>query len=234
MMPRHSTIIYKHNHEWDSANELCNFLSSFFSQLSVLIMQFTIGMAITPLWIFTSAVQWFVNLWKPLRVSATMVWSLVQWSSCQPCIINSVLLMEETNHCWMAGVSQQRRVATGEVRWVRRDTRLTIRVKVWGRGSCGAKSQRLRWLRCWTQARAESGARADWQAKLHHSRLSDHLTSCTVFQAIVVFAMTTMARSFTTHLTSFVVHRVRFESGAGLAWVRSEPGPRTHLTSLLS
>ena len=34
----------------------------------------------------------------------------------------------------------------GEVRRVRRDTRLTIRVTVWGRGSGGAKSQRVRRL----------------------------------------------------------------------------------------
>ena len=59
-------------------------------------------------------------------------------------------------------------------------------------------------------ARPESGARADWQACTTHAFLLDHRTSCTVFRAIVVFAMTIMARSFTTHLTSFVVHRVRF------------------------
>ena len=58
--------------------------------------------------------------------------------------------------------------------------------------------------------RAESGARADWQACTTHAFRLDHRTvSCTVFRAIVVFAMTIMARSFTTHLTSFVVHRVR-------------------------
>ena len=38
-----------------------------------------------------------------------------------------------------------------EVRWVRRDTRLTIRVTVWGRGLGGAKSQRVGRLRCRTQ-----------------------------------------------------------------------------------
>ena len=81
-------------------------------------------------------------------------------------------------------------------------------------------------------ARSESGARADWQACTTHAFLLDHRTSCTVFRAIVVFAMTIMARSFTTHLTSFVVHRVRFgpdsrESGPN-------PGTGTHLTSLLS
>ena len=39
-----------------------------------------------------------------------------------------------------------------EVRWVRRDTRLTIRVTVWGRGLCGTKSQRVqRRIRCRTQ-----------------------------------------------------------------------------------
>ena len=63
-------------------------------------------------------------------------------------------------------------------------------------------------------ARAESGARADWQACTMptHAFQLDHRTSCTVFRAIVVLlhCMTIMARSFTTHLTSFVVHRVRF------------------------
>ena len=70
-------------------------------------------------------------------------------------------------------------------------------------------------------ARAEFGARADWQDCTTHAFLLDHRTSCTVFRAIVVIAMTTMARSFTTHLTSFVIHRVRFgqdsqESGLNL------------------
>ena len=48
-------------------------------------------------------------------------------------------------------------------------------------------------------ARAESGARADWQACTTHAFLLDHRirTSCTVFRAIVVFAMTTIARPFT-------------------------------------
>ena len=59
-------------------------------------------------------------------------------------------------------------------------------------------------------ARADSGAQADWQACTTHAFLLDHRASCTVFRAIVVFAMTTLARSFTTHLTSSVVHRVRF------------------------
>ena len=53
-------------------------------------------------------------------------------------------------------------------------------------------------------ARAESGARADWQACTTHAFPLDHRTSCTVFRVIVVFAMTIMARSFTTHLTSLV------------------------------
>ena len=75
-------------------------------------------------------------------------------------------------------------------------------------------------------ARAESGARADWQACTTHAFLLDHRTSCTVFQAIVVFAMTTVARSFTTHLTSFVVHRVRFGPDSR----ESGPNPGTGLT----
>ena len=70
-------------------------------------------------------------------------------------------------------------------------------------------------------ARAESSAGANWQACTTRAFLLDHRSSCRVFRAIVVFAMTTLARSFTTHLTSFVVHRVRFgpdslESGPNL------------------
>ena len=42
-------------------------------------------------------------------------------------------------------------------------------------------------------ARPESGARADWQACTTHVFLLDHRTSCTVFRAMVVFAMTTIA-----------------------------------------
>ena len=72
-------------------------------------------------------------------------------------------------------------------------------------------------------ARAESGARADWQACTTHAFLLDHRTGCIVFRAIVVFAMTTVARSFTTHLTSFVVHRVRF----GPDTRESGPNPST-------
>ena len=73
-------------------------------------------------------------------------------------------------------------------------------------------------------ARAESGAWADWQACTTHAFLLDRRTSHTVFRGIVVFAMTTMAHSFTTHLTSFVVHRVRFgpdSQGSG-----PNPGPK--------
>ena len=54
--------------------------------------------------------------------------------------------------------------------YVRGDTQLTICVKVWDRGLCGAKSQWLRRLRCRTQpglSRCPSGL-----ASLHHSRLS--------------------------------------------------------------
>ena len=77
-------------------------------------------------------------------------------------------------------------------------------------------------------ARAESGsgARAVWRACTTHAFLLDHRTSCTVFRAIVVFAMTIMARSFTTHLTSFVVHRVRFGPDSR----ESGPNPGTGLT----
>ena len=75
-------------------------------------------------------------------------------------------------------------------------------------------------------ARAESGARADWQACTTRAFLLDHRTSCTVFRAIVVFAMTIMARSFTTDLTSFVVRRVRFGPDSR----ESGPNPGTGLT----
>ena len=80
-------------------------------------------------------------------------------------------------------------------------------------------------------ARAESGARANWQACTTHAFLLDQHTSCTVFRVIVVFAITTMARSFTTHLTSFVVHWVRFGPNSLESGPNPSPG---HLTSLLS
>ena len=56
----------------------------------------------------------------------------------------------------IAGISRRACHSSGtffirEVRWVRRDTRLTIRVTVWGRGLGGAKSQRVGRLRCRTQ-----------------------------------------------------------------------------------
>ena len=53
-------------------------------------------------------------------------------------------------------------------------------------------------------ARAESSAPADWQACITHTFVLYHRTGCTVFRAIVMFAMTTMGRSFTTHLTSLL------------------------------
>ena len=56
--------------------------------------------------------------------------------------------------------------------------------------------------------RAESVAQADWQACTTNTFLLNHGTGCTVLRAIVVFATTTMARSFTTY--SFVVNQVRF------------------------
>ena len=78
-------------------------------------------------------------------------------------------------------------------------------------------------------ARAESGAQADWQASTTHAFLLDHRTSCTVFRVIVVFATTIMARSFTTHLTSFVVHWVRFGPDSR----ESDPNPGPGLTEPL-
>ena len=83
-------------------------------------------------------------------------------------------------------------------------------------------------------ARAESGARADWKACTTRAFLLDHRTSCTNFRAIVVSAMTTMARLFTTHLTSFVVHRVRFGPDSPESGLNPVPGPWIHLTSLLT
>ena len=72
----------------------------------------------------------------------------------------------------------------------------------------------------------ESGARADWQACTTHPFLLDHRTSWTVFRVIVFFAMTAIASSFTTHLTSFAVHRVGF----GPDSQESGPNPGTGLT----
>ena len=66
-----------------------------------------------------------------------------------------------------------------------------------------------------------------------HAFLLGHRTSCTFFRAIVVFAMTTMARSFTTHLLPNLFCGSSGSVRTGLTGVRSEPGPRTHLTSLL-
>ena len=59
-------------------------------------------------------------------------------------------------------------------------------------------------------ARAEFGARADWQVSMTHTFLLDHGISCTVFPVIAIFAMTTMTRSFTTHLISSAVQQTRF------------------------
>ena len=59
-------------------------------------------------------------------------------------------------------------------------------------------------------AGSESDARADWQACTTHAFLLYHGTSCTVFQAIVVLAISTMAHSLAIHLTSVVVNGVRF------------------------
>ena len=73
-----------------------------------------------------------------------------------------------------------------EVRLVRRDTRLTIRVKVWRRGSFARN------LNGWDDpmhgsARAESGARADWQACTTRAFLLQIRTSCTVFKRLSCF-----------------------------------------------
>ena len=78
-------------------------------------------------------------------------------------------------------------------------------------------------------ARAGSGARENWQACTMHTFLFDHRTSCTVFRAmvgLVVFAMTTMVRLFTTHLISFVVHQIRFRPDS----LKSGPNLGTGLT----
>ena len=70
-------------------------------------------------------------------------------------------------------------------------------------------------------ARPESGARADWQACTTHAFLLDHRTGCTVFRAIVVYD--------SPNLFCGPSGSVR----TGLTAVRSEPGHRTHLTSLI-
>ena len=118
----------------------------------------------------------------------------------------------------------------GEVGWVRRDKRLAIRVKVWGRGSCGPKSQRLRPLRCRTQPGLNpvpSGL-----ASLHHSRLSTR-------SSYQLCSFSSNRRVCYDNHRSFVYDSPNlFRGPSGLVWtgltgVRSEPGPRTHLTSLL-
>ena len=97
---------------------------------------------------------------------------------------------------------------------------------------------RLRWREISTggttpmpdSARAESGARADWQACTTHAFLLDHRTSCTVFRGDRRFC-------YDNH-GSFVYDSPNLFCGpsgsvrTGLTGVRSEPGHRTHLTSL--
>ena len=80
-------------------------------------------------------------------------------------------------------------------------------------------------------ARAESGARADWQACTTHAFPLDHHTSCTVFRAIVVF--------YYDNHGSFVYDSPNLFGGpsgsvrTGFTGVWSEPGHQTHLTSLI-
>ena len=116
-----------------------------------------------------------------------------------------------------------------EVRWVRRETRLTIRVTVWGRGLGGAKSQRVGRLRCRTQ-----------QGLSPAPERTGELAPLTPFYSIIVPVVQFFGRSsflpwqswlararlFTTHLTSFVVHRVRFGPDSR----ESGPNPGTGLT----
>ena len=80
-------------------------------------------------------------------------------------------------------------------------------------------------------ARTESGAQAGWQACTTHAFLLDHRTSCTVFQAIVLFAMTT---GWFVYDASNLFCDPSGSVRTGLTEVRSEPGPLTHLSSLLS
>ena len=78
--------------------------------------------------------------------------------------------------------------------------------------------------------RAESGARADWQACTTHAFLLDHRTSCS-FSGVGRFCCDNHG--------SFVYDSPNLFCGpsglarTGLTGVRSEPGHRTHLTSLL-
>ena len=110
---------------------------------------------------------------------------------------------------------------TREVRWVRRYTRLTIRVTVWGRGSGGSKSQRVAWLRCRTQRGLSPVPERTGKLAPLTPFYSIIVPVVQFFGAIVIFAMTIMARSFTTHLTSSVVHRVQFGPDS------RESGPNT-------
>ena len=112
-----------------------------------------------------------------------------------------------------------------EVRWVRRDTRLTIRVTVWGRGLCGTKSQRVRRSRCRTQP----GLRPAPER-------TDKFAPLTSFYSITVRVVQFFGRSSCFH-GPFVYDSPNLFCGpsdsvrTGLTGVRSEPDPRTHLTS---
>ena len=80
-------------------------------------------------------------------------------------------------------VSMALRDTSREVRRVWRDTRLTIRVKVWGRGSFGSKSQPLRRLPgCRTQRGLSLVPGRTGKACTTHAFLLDHSTRCTVFR----------------------------------------------------
>ena len=119
-----------------------------------------------------------------------------------------------------------------EVRWVQRDTWLIIRVTctIWGRGLCGAKSQRLRRIRCRAQPGLSPVPQRTGKLAPPHAFLLDHRTSCTVSGNLRI--------CYENH-GSFVSDSPNLFWGpsgsvTGLAGVRSEPGPRTHLTSLIS
>ena len=114
-----------------------------------------------------------------------------------------------------------------EVRWVRHHTWLTIRVKIWERGFLVTTFQRFWQVQCTTQQGLSpvNERTGQWQACMVCVFLHDRHSSCTVF-------------FFQWSPCSFVYDSPNPVWGPldsvhiGITWVRFEPGPRTHLTSL--
>ena len=75
-------------------------------------------------------------------------------------------------------------------------------------------------------ARSESDSRADWQTCTIHVFALGHRTSrrFAVLLVIAMFALKTMAHSFTTPLTSFGIRRIGFENDSPESGASLRPG----------